>query len=56
MTTTEMFNLTLSPKASTFKAEATHGTVTHHFLEHQKDRETLMNPIASISAWTCGLV
>lgn len=56
MTIAEMFNPTLSPKASAFKAEATYGTVTHHFLEHQKDCETLMNPIASISALTCGPV
>ncbi|HAH11136.1 MAG TPA: NADP-dependent isocitrate dehydrogenase, partial [Alphaproteobacteria bacterium] len=36
-------------------AEAAHGTVTRHYREHQKGRETSTNPIASIFAWTRGL-
>ncbi|KAN0033341.1 hypothetical protein ACTA71_002765 [Dictyostelium dimigraforme] len=36
-------------------AEASHGTVTRHFREHQKGRETSTNSIASIFAWTRGL-
>jgi isocitrate dehydrogenase len=35
--------------------EAAHGTVTRHYREHQKGRETSTNPIASIFAWTRGL-
>ena len=32
------------------------GTVTRHFREHQKGRETSTNPVASIFAWTRGLL
>ncbi|MFY8153317.1 MAG: isocitrate/isopropylmalate family dehydrogenase, partial [Hyphomicrobiales bacterium] len=35
--------------------EAAHGTVTRHYREHQKGKETSTNPIASIFAWTRGL-
>ena len=38
-----------------FEAEAAHGTVTRHYREWQKGRETSTNPIASIFAWTRGL-
>jgi isocitrate dehydrogenase len=31
------------------------GTVTRHWREHQKGRETSTNPVASIFAWTRGL-
>lgn len=37
------------------EAEAAHGTVTRHFREHQKGKETSTNPVASIFAWTRGL-
>ena len=30
--------------------------MTRHFREHQKGRETSTNPIASIFAWTRGLI
>ena len=39
----------------TIEAEAAHGTVTRHYREYQKGRETSTNPIASIFAWTRGL-
>jgi isocitrate dehydrogenase len=39
----------------TVEAEAAHGTVTRHYREHQKGKETSTNPIASIFAWTRGL-
>ncbi|GLI77347.1 isocitrate dehydrogenase [NADP], mitochondrial precursor [Penicillium ochrochloron] len=39
-----------------FESEAAHGTVTRHYREHQKGRETSTNPIASIFAWTRGLM
>ena len=38
------------------EAEAAHGTVTRHFREHQKGRATSTNSIASIFAWTRGLL
>ncbi len=40
---------------STVEAEAAHGTVTRHYREHQKGKETSTNPIASIFAWTRAL-
>ncbi|KAJ9659522.1 Isocitrate dehydrogenase [NADP], mitochondrial precursor (Oxalosuccinate decarboxylase) [Neophaeococcomyces mojaviensis] len=46
----------ITPDGLTFEAEAAHGTVTRHYREHQKGRETSTNPIASIFAWTRGLV
>jgi isocitrate dehydrogenase len=39
-----------------FESEAAHGTVTRHFREHQKGNPTSTNPIASIFAWTRGLI
>ncbi|KOV88257.1 isocitrate/isopropylmalate family dehydrogenase, partial [Nocardia sp. NRRL S-836] len=38
------------------KAEAAHGTVTRHFLQHQAGKPPSTNPIASIFAWTRGLM
>lgn len=38
------------------EAEAAHGTVTRHFRQHQKGQETSTNSIASIFAWTQGLI
>lgn len=46
----------ITPDGLTFESEAAHGTVTRHYREHQKGRETSTNPIASIFAWTRGLV
>ena len=37
------------------EAEAAHGTVTRHFREHQKGKQTSTDSIASIYAWTGGL-
>jgi isocitrate dehydrogenase len=45
----------ITPDGLTYEAEAAHGTVTRHYREHQKGRETSTNPIASIFAWTMGL-
>lgn len=33
-----------------------HGTVTRHYRQHQNGKETSTNPIASIFAWTRGLL
>lgn len=38
------------------ESEAAHGTVTRHYRVHQKGGETSTNPIASIYAWTRGLL
>lgn len=50
-----MTSVLISPDGKTVEAEAAHGTVTRHYREHQKGRETSTNPIASIFAWTRGL-
>jgi isocitrate dehydrogenase len=50
-----MTSVLLSPDGNVVEAEAAHGTVTRHFREHQKGKETSTNPIASIYAWTRGL-
>ena len=50
-----MTSVLLTPDGGTVEAEAAHGTVTSHYREHQKGRETSTNPIASIFAWTRGL-
>ena len=38
------------------EAEAAHGTVTRHYRQHQKGNSTSTNSIASIFAWTRGLL
>ncbi|MGE0766102.1 MAG: NADP-dependent isocitrate dehydrogenase [Hyphomicrobiaceae bacterium] len=50
-----MTSVLLTPDGKTCEAEAAHGTVTRHYREHQKGRETSTNSIASIFAWTRGL-
>src|SRR5437763_9408869 len=45
----------MTPDGKVVEAEAAHGTVTRHYREHQKGRETSTNSIASIFAWTRGL-
>ncbi|HEY7609921.1 MAG TPA: NADP-dependent isocitrate dehydrogenase [Alphaproteobacteria bacterium] len=50
-----MTSVLMTPDARTIEAEAAHGTVTRHYREHQKGKETSTNPIASIFAWTRGL-
>jgi isocitrate dehydrogenase len=50
-----MTSVLMSPDGKTVEAEAAHGTVTRHYREHQKNRETSTNSIASIFAWARGL-
>ena len=50
-----MTSVLLSPTGDVVEAEAAHGTVTRHYREYQKGKETSTNPIASIYAWTRGL-
>jgi len=51
-----MTSVLLSPDGKTVEAEAAHGTVTRHYRMHQRGEQTSTNPIASIFAWTRGLV
>ncbi len=50
-----MTSVLMTPDGQTLESEAAHGTVTRHFREHQKGRETSTNPVASIFAWTRGI-
>ncbi len=50
-----MTSVLTTPDGKIVEAEAAHGTVTRHYREHQKGRETSTNSIASIYAWTRGL-
>ncbi|KAL1891577.1 NADP-dependent isocitrate dehydrogenase [Ceratocystis pirilliformis] len=50
-----MTSVLITPDGKSFESEAAHGTVTRHYREHQKGKETSTNPIASIFAWTRGL-
>jgi isocitrate dehydrogenase len=50
-----MTSVLTTPDGKVVEAEAAHGTVTRHYREHQKGRETSTNSIASIFAWTRAL-
>jgi isocitrate dehydrogenase len=50
-----MTSVLITPDGKTVETEAAHGTVTRHYREHQKGKETSTNPIASIFAWSSGL-
>jgi len=50
-----MTSVLMDPAGTVVEAEAAHGTVTRHYREHQKGKQTSTNPIASIYAWTRGL-
>ncbi|XP_075161920.1 isocitrate dehydrogenase [NADP] cytoplasmic isoform X1 [Haematobia irritans] len=51
-----MTSVLLCPDGKTVESEAAHGTVTRHYRMHQQGKETSTNPIASIFAWTRGLL
>lgn len=51
-----MTSVLVCPDGKTIEAEAAHGTVTRHYREYQKGKETSTNPVASIFAWTRGLI
>ncbi len=51
-----MTSVLLSPDGKTVEAEAAHGTVTRHYRQHEQGKATSTNPIASIFAWTRGLM
>jgi len=50
-----MTSVLMTPDGKIVESEAAHGTVTRHYRDHQKGKETSTNPIASIFAWTRGL-
>ena len=50
-----MTSVLMTPDGKTVEAEAAHGTVTRHYREHQKGKETSTNSVASIFAWSRGL-
>ena len=51
-----MSSVLVTPDGQTVEAEAAHGTVTRHYRQYQQGKETSTNPIASIFAWTRGLM
>lgn len=51
-----MTSALITPDGKTYESEAAHGTVTRHWRAHQRGEETSTNPIASIFAWTRGLI
>ena len=51
-----MTSTLLTPNGKIMEAEAAHGTVTRHFRAHERGEETSTNSIASIFAWTRGLI
>ncbi|CDO95882.1 unnamed protein product [Kluyveromyces dobzhanskii CBS 2104] len=51
-----MTSVLITPDGKAFESEAAHGTVTRHYRQHQQGKETSTNSIASIFAWTRGLI
>ncbi len=51
-----MTSVLTTPDGATALAEAAHGTVTRHYRDWQAGKKTSTNPIASIYAWTRGLM
>ncbi|GMM38475.1 isocitrate dehydrogenase (NADP(+)) [Saccharomycopsis crataegensis] len=51
-----MTSVLMTPDGKAFEAEAAHGTVTRHYRRHQIGEETSTNSIASIFAWSRGII
>ena len=51
-----MTSVLMTEDGKTVEAEAAHGTVTRHYRQYQAGKPTSTNPIASIYAWTQGLL
>ncbi|SCV04911.1 LANO_0G14136g1_1 [Lachancea nothofagi CBS 11611] len=51
-----MTSVLVTPDGKSFESEAAHGTVTRHYRLHQAGKETSTNSIASIFAWTRGIM
>ncbi|CAN3376381.1 hypothetical protein DIURU_003764 [Diutina rugosa] len=51
-----MTSALMTPDGKAYESEAAHGTVTRHYRQYQQGKETSTNSIASIFAWTRGLI
>jgi len=51
-----MTSVLLCPDGKTIESETAHGTVARHYRFYKEGKETSTNPIASIFAWTRGLL
>jgi isocitrate dehydrogenase len=51
-----MTSVLLTPDGKVMEAEAAHGTVTRHYRQHQRGEQTSTNSVASIYAWSRGLL
>ena len=51
-----MTSVLLTPDGQIMESEAAHGTVTRHYRQWQKGEQTSTNSMASIFAWTRGLI
>ncbi|ODV65080.1 isocitrate dehydrogenase [NADP], mitochondrial precursor-specific [Hyphopichia burtonii NRRL Y-1933] len=51
-----MTSALMTPDGKSYLAEAAHGTIQKHFKNHVNGQETSSNSIASIFAWTRGLI
>ena len=51
-----MTSVLMTQDGKIVESEAAHGTVTRHYRQHQKGQPTSTNPIASVFAWTRGLI
>ncbi len=51
-----MTSVLMSPDGKTVESDAAHGPVTRHYRQHEQGKATSTNPIASIFAWTRGLI
>ena len=51
-----MTSVLMTEDGKTIETEAAHGTVTRHYRMYQQGKDTSTNPIASIFAWTRGLI
>ena len=51
-----MTSILQSPDGKFLETEAAHGTVTSHYLQHKNGLDTSTNPVASIFAWSKGLL
>ncbi|AKK19726.1 NADP-dependent isocitrate dehydrogenase [Candidatus Liberibacter africanus] len=51
-----MTSVLVTADGKTMETEAAHGTVTRHYRQYQQGKETSTNSIASIFAWTRGLL
>src|SRR5690606_39259505 len=51
-----MTSVLVTPDGRTVEAGAARGSLTRHYRQHQQGMKTSTNPIASIFAWTRGLM